>query len=174
MIRKLFSSVAFALVVVSLLSSATFASVTFDAATGTGFVGKGDVQDAFGWNDSVLQQNAGGISFTYATQGELTQMCESSAGKSEVRTKAFTREVDVTAAITSASRKNPNGKGTGFNLTGYVGSADADSMPTDICPNSTSNNRDNDPWHPVSPVTFVAGEAGGLFVNFGDQSVLLD
>lgn len=30
------------------------ATVTFDPGTGTGFVGKGDVQNAFGWNNAQL------------------------------------------------------------------------------------------------------------------------
>src|SRR5918996_4693526 len=38
--------------------TAAFALVTFDPSTGTGFVGKGDVQTAFGWNNKQLQNNA--------------------------------------------------------------------------------------------------------------------
>jgi hypothetical protein len=32
--------------------------VTFNETNGTGFVGKGDVQVAFGWNNKQLQTNA--------------------------------------------------------------------------------------------------------------------
>ncbi|MBE8525423.1 hypothetical protein ILP97_49455 [Amycolatopsis sp. H6(2020)] len=38
---------------------------TSDTATGTGFVGKGEIQTPFGWNNDKLQANAGGVSFTY-------------------------------------------------------------------------------------------------------------
>jgi Spy/CpxP family protein refolding chaperone len=37
------------------ISIATFAAVTFNPSTGIGFVGKGDVQNAFGWNNADLQ-----------------------------------------------------------------------------------------------------------------------
>lgn len=32
------------------------ATVTFDPTTGKGFVGKGDLQTAFGWNNNQLQK----------------------------------------------------------------------------------------------------------------------
>ena len=40
-----------ALVGIGLIVSSALASVTFDSATGKGFVGKGDVQIAFNWNN---------------------------------------------------------------------------------------------------------------------------
>jgi opacity protein-like surface antigen len=40
------------------ISTAAVAAVTFDPATGTGFVGKGDIQLAFGWNNKAAQDNA--------------------------------------------------------------------------------------------------------------------
>lgn len=43
--------------------ASALAAVTFDASTGTGFVGKGDVQLAFGWNNKQLQANAAGVTF---------------------------------------------------------------------------------------------------------------
>ena len=42
-----------------------FGSVTFDPATGKGFVGKGDVQNVLGWNNATLQQKASSAVFTY-------------------------------------------------------------------------------------------------------------
>lgn len=52
---------------VILTASAAGAAVTFDPATGTGFIGKGDVQTALGWNNKALQtaEANGGIAFTY-------------------------------------------------------------------------------------------------------------
>ena len=44
------------------ISAAALASVTFDPNTGTGFVGKGDIQVPMGWNNKQLQNNAGGVS----------------------------------------------------------------------------------------------------------------
>src|ERR671918_1859956 len=37
--------------------------VTVNPADGTGFVGKGDVQLIFGWNNKALQDNAGSVEF---------------------------------------------------------------------------------------------------------------
>ncbi|MGY4645795.1 hypothetical protein [Cellulomonas sp. URHB0016] len=45
-------------------AGAAQASVTLDAASGAGFVGKGDVQTALGWNNAVLQKNAESLTFT--------------------------------------------------------------------------------------------------------------
>jgi hypothetical protein len=42
----------------AMLATAALAAVTFDVNTGFGFVGKGDVQLAFGWNNKALQTNA--------------------------------------------------------------------------------------------------------------------
>ena len=47
------------------LATTAQAAVTFDPETGTGFVGKGDVQVAFGWNNAQFQANATGLSFAY-------------------------------------------------------------------------------------------------------------
>jgi hypothetical protein len=63
------------LVVLLAAAQAAFASVTFDPtcpytpSNGTGrcgFVGKGDVQSALGYNNAKMQQNAGNLVFTYA------------------------------------------------------------------------------------------------------------
>jgi len=57
------------------VATAAVASVTFYPATGTGFVGKGDVQSAFGWNNAALQQNINGISFTYNSTVTYSGTC---------------------------------------------------------------------------------------------------
>jgi hypothetical protein len=56
-------------------AGAVFAAVTFDPETGTGFVGKGDVQTAFGWNNKQLQDNAGLVQFRATTTSETTWTC---------------------------------------------------------------------------------------------------
>jgi hypothetical protein len=50
------------------------ATVTWDAH-GTGFVGKGDVQSAFGWNNAQFRANSAGITFTYANDLIEVQRC---------------------------------------------------------------------------------------------------
>jgi len=43
-------------------SGAALAAVDFSVSNGTGFVGKGDAQLVFGWNNADLQRNAGASS----------------------------------------------------------------------------------------------------------------
>src|ERR687892_2586108 len=45
------------------VGAVAYADVIFDAATGTGFVGKGDVQLALGYNNAQLQANANSLVF---------------------------------------------------------------------------------------------------------------
>jgi hypothetical protein len=91
MSKRFFSGIALAFVAALLVVLPAAASVTFDPLTGTGFVGKGDVQSAFGWNNQQLQANAAGVSFTYIVEGTLSQTCEREAGASEAITREFTR-----------------------------------------------------------------------------------
>jgi hypothetical protein len=58
------------------------ASVTVNPETGIGFVGKGDVQTAMGWNNDVLQKNAANVTFksSQAASQAMTQFAEQ-AGK---------------------------------------------------------------------------------------------
>lgn len=102
-------------------SAAMFASVTFDPETGIGFVGKGDVQSAFGWNNSAAQNNAKNVTFTYTQTEEMRQDCYTDANEEQgkpdwqltgYRTK--TREVGSEVAY-DARKKNQY---TGYNLTG--------------------------------------------------------
>ncbi|HEV2809392.1 MAG TPA: hypothetical protein VGV93_03205 [Acidimicrobiales bacterium] len=102
------------------------AAVTFDPATGTGFVGKGDVQVPFGWNDAKLQQNAAGVSFDYSSTSddEYAVTCEWDTGNRKIvhhiQKKRATVGSTVAYDVTKVDRKNPNGKVTGFNLTGIT------------------------------------------------------
>ncbi len=51
------------------------AAITFDSAAGTGFVGKGDVQYSFGWNNKDLQNNLATVVITYvAVETEITEV----------------------------------------------------------------------------------------------------
>jgi hypothetical protein len=70
--------------------SAAHASATIDSA-GKGFVGKGDVQTAFGWNNQKVQQNANSLAFS--TSQALTQAMSSSAAQagSQVGSQAGTQ-----------------------------------------------------------------------------------
>ena len=59
-----------------LAAAAAWASVTFDPVTGAGFVGKGDVQSAFGWNNAQAQANIPSITFFVRVTQQRTQTCQ--------------------------------------------------------------------------------------------------
>ena len=81
-----------------MLAPAASAAVTFNETNGTGFVGKGDVQVAFGWNNKQLQTNATGVSFSFtqdATQA-VTQAASQTA--SQTTSQSFTTYVSCNTA----------------------------------------------------------------------------
>ena len=131
--RKLYLAMGLALMAMFVAAGAVFAAVTYDPATGTGFVGKGDVQLAFNLNNKQLQQNAKLVTFTYEEVGEYTLLCKAD---DTTRTNPRTGEVTVTPGAekefknrTESVLSSLNGdprqtKGqnqfTGFNLSGIT------------------------------------------------------
>ncbi|WP_156901827.1 hypothetical protein [Azohydromonas australica] len=105
-------------------AAAVVAAVTFDPATGKGFVGKGDVQTAFGWSNAQLQSNAKNVGFTFSQHEQYTGTCTFTVETGGVRNRQ-------TKSVTSTRVKNVNVSGdvgydvrvrnqiTGYNLTGY-------------------------------------------------------
>ncbi len=167
--------IGFALAGIVAYSAAMAAAVSFDAATGAGFVGKGDVQDAFGWNNAALQANASGVTFTFESDAQYAQSCMKDNARQTIY-KDFKKTVAIDAAVTVEARRNSQGAVTGFVLSGFGGDATDGSIPDDIC---NPGNADPSGWvvdpnglYPV--ITQVGGSSlGGLFVNFGGASVLL-
>ncbi len=171
MIRK---SVLASAIALAAVSTAAYATVTFDPATGTGFVGKGDVQLQFGWNDAALQRNASGVTFTYEVDEEYSYDCTFTIviGRDRVPTpQTVTRGAGyvVNAAIAYDSRKNAQGKITGFNLTG-LGSATGGSDPVPVegghCPGGPLSDGT------ISNVQLLSA-TGGLVVHHGGSSAPL-
>jgi hypothetical protein len=127
--RKLYLAMGLALVAMFVAAGAVFAAVTFDPATGTGFVGKGDVQLAFNLNNKQLQQNASKVSFTYEEVGEYTLLCKAddkTNPKTGVVTPGAEKEFKNRAqSVQSSVQGDPRQvKGqnqfTGFNLSGIT------------------------------------------------------
>ena len=94
--------------------------------TGTGFVGKGELQDPWGWNNQTLQQNASGVSFSVESQGRYEYDCEwvTGEGTRGQRTHQVThkRTSLVSSALDYETRTNQSKKNvqvTGFVLTGF-------------------------------------------------------
>lgn len=142
--------------VVALLAAAAMAvgvgtaaaSATFDPDTGTGFVGKGDVQKVFGWNNQTLQSSAAGVAFAYSsetdTQYDVTCEFDTTTGGRTPRIvhHVINKKANVGSAVaydvTKANRNNPRGDVTGFNLTGKANETtdESGSVPVvgDPCP----------------------------------------
>lgn len=175
------------------VSSAAVAAVSFNPSTGTGFIGKGDVQLAFGWNNAQLQRNAASVTFTYATTATYNVTCEwntyTNGNKNKEVKVVPHKEVEGLSVVSQALfakdlRTNKNGDVTGFNLLGYSGSAPgAGTVPTvgdGVYCNANgmgplaNPNTDSHDGSVVTAVELVEGsEAAGLFANFGEVSVEL-
>jgi opacity protein-like surface antigen len=155
------------------ISSPASAAVSFDAATGTGFVGKGDVQLAFGWNNKQLQTNAAQVTFHYESQSEYNVTCEwTTEGRKETttHTRSKKKKNSVFASITYASRTNKQQDITGFNLNGHGAvSETGDSVPNvgDACPGFGGTGAE------VTAVDLISEEPGSLYVNYGGASIAL-
>jgi hypothetical protein len=105
----------------------TQADVVIDDA-GVGFVGKGDVQSIYGWNNEGLQANAASVQFRYGASGQVTWLCEWWTGKAGTTMgggsgtlkyhSALSSSELVASAVSYDARKNKVGQVTGFLLNG--------------------------------------------------------
>lgn len=169
--RHIIRAAVAAVAAVILTATAAGAAVTFDPETGTGFVGKGDVQTAFGWNNKVMQSNHQAVTFTYDSSAQYSQDCQKE-GRRETRHHTFKKSVNINAAIVSDSRKT--GQWTGWNLLHY-GTTSGNGIPTDLCTPGVGEDGQSG-WEPVegAVVTKVEGsESGGLYAWFNGDSRLL-
>jgi hypothetical protein len=150
------------------------ASVSFDPVTGTGFVGKGDVQLAFGWNNAQLQANAAGLGFSYQVRQDYVAVCTWTTGEGHNGEK--THNVSHTLKYDAGSTINYDARTrnqiTGFFLTGYPTGSSEVSVGTeprvgDPCP---GNEGTDGTWSSVTP---VGGGVDGLFVSYGGVEVRL-
>jgi hypothetical protein len=103
----------------AIIGVSAYAAVTFDSETGKGFVGKGDVQLVFGWNNDQLQSNASKVEFRYAGTETIGWICEWYTGPAHNRTY-HSLDRDTTTSISSSvaygERRNRNYQITGFDL----------------------------------------------------------
>jgi hypothetical protein len=144
------------------LCAASYAAVIVDVE-GNGFVGKGDVQLAFEWNNAELQANAAGVTFRLVTGEEVvTWQCEKEGAKNEnIKTKSTVQNIG--GAISYDARKNKQGQITGFILSGFDGDAESSESGPAVgtCPTDGSD-KDNSGWQlvPDSIETVTSGENG--------------
>ena len=113
------------------------ASVTFDAATGKGFVGKGDVQKVLWWNNAQLQQSASSAVFTYVKTDtyEVVNAWATGNVNNPVSLNSHTVSVTTMAVVNGVVDADPrkvNGQKqfTGFNLMGFLSSTTVGTVPT--------------------------------------------
>lgn len=166
---------ALAVVIAVATAVAAVAVVTFDPATGKGFVGKGDVQTAFAWNNQQLQKNAAGVTFTYNATDSYEAVCTWVTGEGtkgeQTHNVSHSTSTEVKATIGSEGRDKSsglNGPNTGFILTGFGKQTESGSVPVvgGPCPGNPGTDAE---WTSVTPL----GGSGGLFANFGGTAVLI-
>jgi hypothetical protein len=144
------------------------AAVTFDSSTGEGFVGKGDVQTAFGWSNSQMQANFNGVSFQYTEKGKYKVTCEVIRdNKKEPYTDWHTNTVNTKIDEEVAFDPRKRNQMTGFILTGY-GSTSTQGAPVvgDVC---TAHGVTGE----LSAVEPQSDSSATLEAMFGSTSVVL-
>ncbi|WP_316739447.1 hypothetical protein [Streptomyces sp. MK7] len=149
------------------------ASVTFDPATGTGFVGKGDVQTAFGWNNQQLQNSAAGVTFSYDATDVYSAVCTWITGEGTKGEKTHDISVPRHSSVNSviAYDARTHKQIDGFTLTGFAGTTTTGTVP--VVGNSCVGNSDginfNGTWTSVSLVSSDAT----LSTVYGGNSVVV-
>ena len=163
-------AIPFAAAAVFALSSPASASVTFDPATGTGFVGKGDVQLAFGWNNAVLQANAKGVAFSYQQSETYDAVCTWVTGEGTKGEKTHNVSHSTATALNSevAYDVRTHKQVDGFLLKGFGATVETGTVPLvgGSCPGTEGH---AGTWSAVTQT----GTSGGLYVTSGETSVLL-
>jgi hypothetical protein len=123
-----------ALLALTVMTSAS-AAIRFNPETGVGFVGKGQVQLAFGWNNAELQANAENVRFEAWDIGWLRQVCvvnDPAFGMPPYYARIGQRGVEGSLDGGGRTMRGQR-QFTGFNLTGW--NADAERWgPTWIWP----------------------------------------
>jgi hypothetical protein len=127
-------------------TTAASPAITFDAVTGLGFVGKGDVQYTFGWNNAQLQTNAASLRFQVNSVeiSEVSWTCHKFTGPDGIREiiqeRARTTTTTTQGLIAHVARER--NQVTGFVLTGYEGGAtqsvETDGPAVNSCPANPS------------------------------------
>jgi hypothetical protein len=152
------------------LAAPASAAVTFDAATGAGFVGKGDVQQAFGWNNSLLQSRANDVAFAAESQTvtEVSWVCTNPKNE-KFQERLQTTTTSTSGVVSAVTRDNKSRQVTGFNLAGYAGGATntstSDGNQLNSCPTNWVLTPAGDP--------VVVSQTSELTATFNGATVVL-
>lgn len=153
----------------AIASTASFAAVNV-GIDGVGFVGKGDVQLAFGWNNKALQDNAGNVGFVFEVSQGFEAECTwwtGPANNRKMHTVTVTDGLNIDANLAYDARTMK--QITGFNLNGTGNDYQIGSVPElgDTCHGEGTGAT-------VTSVTLIEGsESGGLYVTFNGTKVAL-
>ena len=144
------------------LATPATAAVTFDSTTGTGFVGKGDVQTALVWNNQQLQKNASALTFSYESEDLYSATCEWVTGEGTKGEKlhevTYKRQTSVQSTVAYDARvKNQI---TGFNLTGFGTTITSGTVP--VVDEACQGDGREGTW---TDVELTSSSGGGLYVN---------
>jgi hypothetical protein len=149
---------------VALIASSASAAVTFDPETGEGFVGKGDVQDAFGWNNKQLQDNASSVEFAVSLESvsSATWTCDRDAGP-QTQERSNTTTTTTQGLVDSLARER--NQITGFYLTGFGENSSMDSETDGPAVGSCPTG-----WSAIDLVEGEPVESGGLSVSIDGET----
>jgi len=127
------------------IPTAAMATVAVDG-TGTGFVGKGDVQTALGYgsgNDKAFQIDAAGVTFQYGDVAEISMAVVCTSDDVTYVTQHNVLGTVTAAKTVNFTTKGDKGKVTGYNLLGasgdatYTSSLDTSRATMMACPTGT-------------------------------------
>ena len=168
MIRK--SMIGFALAVALAMSATVMATVTFNSATGTGFVGKGDVQSAFGWNNASMQANAGGVTFGSRETQRRYKDCVDNGNPNDGQIRLVderTQSKTINASVQYDARTHK--QIDGFILNGYGQVTQNGGLTQQFCPAGfhPANGDEVNGWTDWQTV----GGSGILYVYWGGNGV---
>lgn len=140
-IRTLTKATGASFVALALTVPSAIAIVTVNP-DGTGFVGKGDVQTAFGWDNKTLQQRASGVTFsaTQAAEQAVTQPVTQDG--TQTSTQSVTQEVSCT---TTAGRNTFSRSGDRPGSRGGSREGSRDGMRDGSLAGSLASTLDGDP-----------------------------
>lgn len=160
-----------ALAAATVFMTATAANAyTMDAA-GYGFVGKGEVQTPFGWNNATLQQYASTVTFTYDTSATYEAICTFTTGEGTKGEKTHNIEHNESAIVAASLNGDPRQtKGqrqfTGFILSGFGQTTTTGEVPVtgEACP---GNEGHDGTWSSVEQTGMTEG---GLWAHHRDTN----
>lgn len=164
---KLWIAMAAVMAALLLTANVALASVTFDSSTGFGFVGKGDVQIAFGWNNQTAQAQAGNLSFSYTVTESYTAVCEWTTGTGTRGQATHDINLQRTSSVSDTIQYDARAHNQvdGFFLTGFTGTPTYNGTVPVVggaCVGNTDGIDFNGTW---TSVTDNGSSGGGLFVS---------